>query len=135
MLRPGTRIVSHDYDLGDWQPDRRTHLAAPGKTVGLRKESDLFLWLVPADVRGRWVGGDGVEISFTQQFQQVEARIRNGRQVRVMNGRLLGEQLELPPGPGGQAGYRLRVDGNRLLGVRLEGDGREQAWIARREGR
>lgn len=134
MLRPGTRIVAHDYDLGDWQPDRRVHLAAPGKTVGLRKESDLFLWIVPADVRGRWVGGDGVELTFTQRFQQVEARIRSGKRVQVLVGRLLGEQLELSAGPGGSTAYRLRVDGNRLLGVRKEGDGREQAWIARREG-
>jgi SAM-dependent methyltransferase len=43
-LNPGTRIVSHDWAMGDWKPDRTLTVAAPGKTVGLNKSSDLFLW-------------------------------------------------------------------------------------------
>ena len=34
-LRPGTRVVSHDWDMGDWEPDRRVVVAAPEKTIGL----------------------------------------------------------------------------------------------------
>lgn len=45
-LRPGTRIVSHDWDMGDWQPERRIEVAAPEKRVGLRKVSTLMLWRV-----------------------------------------------------------------------------------------
>ena len=43
-LKPGTRIVSHDWAMGDWKPDRTITVAAPAKTVGLNKTSDLFLW-------------------------------------------------------------------------------------------
>jgi SAM-dependent methyltransferase len=45
-LRPGTRIVSHDWDMGDWIPERTIEVDAPDKTVGLRKSSKLMLWVV-----------------------------------------------------------------------------------------
>ena len=45
-LRPGTRIVSHDWGIGDWKPDRVITVDAPGKTVGTGKTSKLLLWVV-----------------------------------------------------------------------------------------
>lgn len=46
QLRPGTRLVSHDWDMGDWEPDRTVLVDAPDKPVGLRKQSRLMLWTV-----------------------------------------------------------------------------------------
>ena len=46
-LAPGTRIVSHDWDMGDWQPDRTVVVDAPDKPVGREKVSRLHLWTVP----------------------------------------------------------------------------------------
>ena len=45
-LKPGTRIVSHDWSMGDWVPDRTISVDAPGKTVGIEKTSKLYLWVV-----------------------------------------------------------------------------------------
>jgi SAM-dependent methyltransferase len=45
-LKPGTRIVSHDWDMGDWLPDRVERVATPDKKVGLLKESKVMLWVV-----------------------------------------------------------------------------------------
>lgn len=45
-LKPGTRIVSHDWDMGDWVPDRVREVAAPDKPVGLRKSSRVMMWTV-----------------------------------------------------------------------------------------
>ena len=45
-LKPGTRIVSHDWDMGDWAPDRTIRVPAPDKKIGLAKESRLMLWIV-----------------------------------------------------------------------------------------
>ena len=64
-LRPGTRIVSHASDFGEWKPDRAS---------AIRK--DVRLWFVPADVSGRWSGTLGarpLEIEFSQRYQQVSA--------------------------------------------------------------
>ena len=48
VLKPGTRIVSHDWDMGDWVPDRVITVEAPDKPIGREKVSRLYLWTVPA---------------------------------------------------------------------------------------
>ena len=45
-LKPGTRIVSHDWGMRDWKPEKEITVDAPGKTVGLVKQSRLSLWIV-----------------------------------------------------------------------------------------
>jgi SAM-dependent methyltransferase len=45
-LRPGTRIVSHDWDMGDWKPDRTVEVDAPEKKIGREKKSRVHLWVV-----------------------------------------------------------------------------------------
>src|SRR5512139_185358 len=53
-LKAGTRIVSHDWDMGEWKPDRSLKLRADSKKIGLKKESDVHLWVVPTNVDGVW---------------------------------------------------------------------------------
>jgi SAM-dependent methyltransferase len=55
-LKPGTRVVSHDWDMGDWLPDEMRVVANPEKSIGLEKTSKVFLWVIPAEVAGRWCG-------------------------------------------------------------------------------
>ena len=57
-LKPGTRIVSHDYHLGEWRSDAHQVLDVPDKPVGPLQKSDIFLWIVPAQVAGVWEGRD-----------------------------------------------------------------------------
>ena len=64
-LKPGTRLVSHDWDMGDWKPDRTVTVAAPDKKVGLEKLSRLHLWLVPARVTGLWCGFSTLRAAFS----------------------------------------------------------------------
>lgn len=52
-LKPGTRIVSHDWDMGDWAPEKVLTLPAPDKTIGLKKESKVLLWRVPPRKAGQ----------------------------------------------------------------------------------
>ena len=54
-LRPGTRIVSHDYDFREWIPDQRVTFDVPEKkqAVGF-SSTTIYLWIVPAQVGGRW---------------------------------------------------------------------------------
>jgi len=101
-LRPGTRVVSHDWDMGDWQADRRVVVEAPDKTIGLKKESAVYLWVVPARVAGFWRGtltGPGGEepvvIEFAQHFQDAAANVWLRRWNLTGNGRLHGDSLSL----------------------------------------
>ena len=76
-LRPGTRIVSHDWDMGDWAPDRTMTVDVPDKPLGREKLSRIHLWIVPAQVEGVWCGigkARGKRLELTQAFQKFEAR-------------------------------------------------------------
>jgi SAM-dependent methyltransferase len=99
-LRPGTRIVSHDWDMGDWQPDQTETLPVPDKPVGREKLSRVHLWWVPAQVAGRWCAGDGRELRLEQQHQMVQGQMlvhTEGAAVLAhpLAGRLRGAAIEL----------------------------------------
>ena len=101
-LKPGARVVSHDFDLGDWQPDETAELYAKEKYGGSGGTSKVFLWVVPADVSGRWrwqleAGGQKLdyELRATQRFQQVDAVVQVGGQTKKLEQvRLRGDRLE-----------------------------------------
>ena len=73
-MAPGTRIVSHDWDMGDWQPDRQRTLNVPEKAIGRDKRSTVYLWLVPAQVQGLWCTAGG-SLAVTQRFQTFSATL------------------------------------------------------------
>lgn len=99
-LAPGTRIVSHDWDMGDWKPDRTVQVDVPDKAVGLEKFSRVHLWRVPAPVGGLWCAAGGHRLRITQDFQNYEAQIEQpGGRVHRWKGRIQG--TELPPPVGG----------------------------------
>ena len=89
-LKPGTRIVSHDFDFGDWRPDQKT---------SIRK--NVFLWIVPAPVAGRWQAQLELppierllELELTQRYQEVAAHARlNGVPSQVWEMKLAGDRL------------------------------------------
>jgi SAM-dependent methyltransferase len=96
-LRPGTRIVSHDFDMGEWQPDR-TVQAGGGHTV--------YFWVIPSNVNGTWTwkGPEGTgrryELRLRQAFQNVdvaELTVDNAK-TAVTNVKLTGDKLEFTIG-------------------------------------
>ncbi len=128
QLAPGTRIVSHDWDLGDWLPDTTVTVAAPDKTIGREKTSRLHRWVVPARAQGLWCGPGGVQLRLTQRYQAVQAQWRQGAFEAALFGVLDGPRLRLVGGaPAGVAavapppvqqagvlGLSGRVQGQRL---------------------
>ena len=111
-LAPGTRIVSHDWDMGDWASERTITLDVPDKAVGREKLSRLHLWVVPARVQGLWCAR-GASLALTQRYQVVDAKLVHGRNSWGLGGRLDGASLALH-GSARQT-LRARVDGDRLL--------------------
>ena len=98
-LRPGTRIVSHDWDMGDWKPDRTMELAVPDKTIGLEKSSRVHLWIVPARVEGLWCGTQGrrrATLRLRQAFQFVAGEIEvDGEPLGAVSGGIEGSAVSL----------------------------------------
>ena len=101
QLRPGTRVVSHDWDMGEWEPDRTLTLPAPHKTVGLEKTSKVHLWVVPARVDGMWCGtgkAKGKSLRIRQSFQKFRGELLDAEGLREFDGRIAGEVLRAPAG-------------------------------------
>ena len=81
-LKPGTRILSHDFDMAQWAPDAKLTVAVPDKPYGA-PQSDIFLWVVPADFSGTWVWQLPIagthreyEAILEQKFQMADAKGR-----------------------------------------------------------
>jgi hypothetical protein len=110
-LRPGTRLASHAFHMGEWKPDRQE------RVTGV---SDAYYWVVPAKVAGRWQlddGNDKIEIELNQQYQEFQGIARRGdstillRETRL-DGADIAFVLEFEPGK--PRAYRGRVNGNRI---------------------
>jgi len=136
-LQPGTRVVSHDWDMGEWEPDRRLVVEAPDKIVGLKKESTIYLWIVPARVAGYWRGtltGPGGEesvvIEFAQRFQNASANVWIRRWNLTGTARLQGERLSLSLDrsswmpDSAPLRFTLRVANGRVEGEAIDGENR-----------
>lgn len=114
-LPAGTRVVSHDWDMGDWTPDRTVTLDVPDKSIGREKKSRVHLWVVPAQVQGLWCT-DGGSLQVTQRFQQFSATLQArgaAAPALVFDGRVQARTL-LAPGPAGELRARLQLDGPQL---------------------
>ena len=114
-LKPGTRIVSHDWDLGDWKPDRTTVVPVPNKVVGLEKSSKVYLWTVPARVDGLWCAAGllrGASIALTQKYQTFEGVLGWRDRTRKLAGTINGTELRVPAGNSGE--LVLQAAGNAL---------------------
>jgi hypothetical protein len=144
-LKAGARVVSHDYNMGDWRPDAEETIPAPDKKVGARKESQVYLWTVPAKVDGDWkfelsggVKSRRTRLSLKQKYQMVSGTVELTGQgdVPLSGGKLRGNELRLtlPPGAVDRGPVEMvgRVNGDTLAGTLRKG-GRDIAnWSARR---
>ncbi|MES2190141.1 MAG: methyltransferase domain-containing protein [Pseudomonadota bacterium] len=104
-LKPGTRIVSHDWDMGDWSPDRTTVVDVPNKSVGREKSSKIHLWTVPAKVAGLWCGAGlfrGASIRLTQKYQTFDGTLAFRDRTRALKGTINGNELRTPAGDNGE---------------------------------
>jgi precorrin-6B methylase 2 len=119
-LKPGTRIVSHAFRMAGWRPDRTETLRLSEPHPGQGDESTLYLWIVPADVRGTWAG-DGLRLRIEQNYQEVEIE---GASDATLRGAEIAWQSP-------QGRFRGRVQGARIVGE-WTADGRTRALTLRR---
>ena len=147
-LRPGTRIVSHDYDMGEWAPELSLVMDAPGKTVGRDMKSKVFYWVVPATVSGTWrwqVAGAGAtrdfDLAAEQLFQTFDGTVvSEGRSGKIEGGRLAGDRVSFMTtidDGGGATRYEFsgRIAGDRIKGemaMSRNGKTRKTPWAATR---
>jgi precorrin-6B methylase 2 len=125
-LRPGTRIVSHAFDMGDWLADHHERL----------ENRDVYLWIIPAKVDGRWEVSEGdrrFTILLNQQFQQVKGTATiDGRTIPLTGVGLKGDQIQftVEASPGKREQFKGKASGETL-----SGDAGGRSWQAKRLGR
>jgi hypothetical protein len=144
-LKAGTRVVSHDYGMGLWRPEVEETVPAPDKTVGARKESTVYLWIVPAKVEGAWeleikLGRKTrkLPLELKQQYQIVSGSVGvpGNPAAPISEGRLRGDEIRLVL-PGGTVAREPvdlvgRVSGDSLSGTVRRADREIATWSARR---
>ncbi len=100
-LKPGTRLVSHDFSMDDWKPDASVEMDVKEKYGSSPGSSSVYFWIVPARVSGAWqwqlmVGGKPLayELALEQKFQMISGTVRvGGRSVKLEDARLRGDQI------------------------------------------
>jgi SAM-dependent methyltransferase len=98
-LKPGSRIISHDFHLGEWRPDKMVHLNI-GKSYQI--DTILYLWTVPAGVVGRWhwrLSLLGENLSFdmelNQSYQNINGVVKNGDyNLHIFDAGLNGDRIQ-----------------------------------------
>jgi cyclopropane fatty-acyl-phospholipid synthase-like methyltransferase len=97
QLKPGTRVVSHNFDMEDWQPDRQEQLMLNANNNFYIH--DIFYWVIPADISGVWEWenpGEKFRMTVEQKFQGIKVRIAvNGEELEIKKSALAGDSLDI----------------------------------------
>jgi SAM-dependent methyltransferase len=142
-LRPGTRVVSHDFDMGEWHPDKVIYV--PASTY----EHSVFYWVIPANVDGVWhmsvpipTGERRYLLRMQQRYQEVRGTVSAEREaILITNATLTGDHLRFTVLTGIQGeevkmAFDGRVSGDAMRGsVEVQGgamSGRYD-WTAQRD--
>lgn len=130
-LSPGSRVVSHNYDMDDWTPDDTSSIGS----------HQIYFWIVPANVGGHWEwSADEADyrLDLVQSFQNVSGNLDAAGWNLPVTGELNGDYLriEIHDGAGGVGSTVLvgRVVGDRILDGEVLQPGEGAApWKARRD--
>ncbi len=117
-LKPGSRVVSHAFDMGDWEPDQRDVVSS----------KQIYLWYVPAVIQGQWQieGEEKMTLDLTQKYQMVSGKAATGARSAEVAGKLKGTEVTLTvTRDGAKKEYKGVVEGNEIKGI-------GGAWRARR---
>jgi SAM-dependent methyltransferase len=109
-LKPGTRIVSNSFTMGEWQHDRSVNAT---ESEGCQSYCTAYLWIVPANVDGAWKLPEG-ELTIKQSFQMITGTLKTAGKSTAIKGRMSGDHISFKAG---DAEYRGRVGAEGIKGT------------------
>jgi SAM-dependent methyltransferase len=109
-MKPGSRVVSHTFDLGDWKPDH-------SEVVDNRQ---IYMWVVPKNMQGRWPiehNGETVHVELEQRYQTVTGKLVTSRGTTTLSeGRVIGDRIEFVADFDGTGPARFTgIAGDRII--------------------
>ncbi|MGE5217686.1 MAG: class I SAM-dependent methyltransferase [Chloroflexota bacterium] len=119
-LKPGTRVVSNTFDMGDWKPDETATVP------GCNSWCTAHLWIVPAKIEGTWHMAQG-DLTIKQSFQMISGTLKHGNATSPIIGKLNGDQISFSA-----AGTQYT---GRVNGKSMEGSAGGVKWSATRAGK
>jgi SAM-dependent methyltransferase len=131
-LKPGSRIVCHDYSLGDWESDNAITFDSPEKeAINGSNRTSLFFYVVPALVAGTWqfdlpsgFPERSLQVSLQQSYQRISGNTVGARAQPLKFATLRGDRIELAVPMGGRDQVLVgQVRGDRIEGA-IEARGR-----------
>jgi hypothetical protein len=107
-MKPGTRVVSNTFDMGDWSPDNSIQAGED-----CRSYCRAYLWIVPAKVAGTWKLPQG-ELTLEQKYQMITGTLKNGNTATpITNGKLNADIITFTAG---DTQFTGRVTGDKIEG-------------------
>ncbi len=134
-LEPGTKIVSHSFDMGNWQPDKQENVEIEGKT----RTHNIFYWVIPAKVDGRWqwdANGTTFTMNIRQEFQNIDVSLSdgNGQSYNIQKANLQGRRMNIRATNGNQNYiFSGRVENDQITGIMQIHNGQDKifsSWSA-----
>ncbi|HZM33965.1 MAG TPA: class I SAM-dependent methyltransferase [Burkholderiales bacterium] len=106
-MKPGTRVVSNSFTMGDWQPDDSTE----GRDIpGCDGWCTALMWIVPAKVEGTWQTPHG-EVLLRQEYQKLSGVVSTDGRLVPLEGQVRGEEISFTAG---KREYRGRLRDGKL---------------------
>jgi len=126
-MKPGTRVVSHAFNMAEWEPDETANVEG----------RQAFLWLVPAKVGGNWtvqLAGQARELTLQQTFQMLSGSLKSGAESAVLNdARMRGEEIRFAILESGvKREFAGRAQGNSMGGSVKTAGQPDASWTASR---
>ena len=133
-LKPGTRVASYTFDMGEWKPDN----------VSTFGKEDAYFWIIPANASGKWQWSEGKgkakskwELEVKQVFQEIAGEVSyKGKRFPLQGGKITGTEIRFtldgdPFGKGAPVEFTGRIQGNSIKGTIGNGTSR-RTWKATR---
>ncbi len=124
-LEPGTQIVSHSFDMGEWEPDKEKVVDVNGPSG----THDIYYWVIPAKVDGSWSwssNGTYFNMDISQEFQEINVNLsdRDGNSYNIEKAQLQGKRINI---------RATRGNENYIFSGRVE-DGTINGMVQRHRG-
>jgi len=158
-LRPGTRIISHDFSMGEWMPEKSTVIEEKVDYIPFYdtrfiddywNKHTVYFWIIPANVSGTWKwtmptisGKKPYRLEIDQNFQELKGKAYQGSaslSLDIRNGKIKGDRLEFTlerksRGHTEKMFFEGIVKNHDIVGfVRIEGKPDfEEKWQAKRD--
>lgn len=128
-LQPGTEIVSHSFDMGDWQPDKQITVNSNGSG-----SHEIYYWVIPAKADGTWNwshNGRQYSMDVDQKFQEITVDISDGSgsSFNVQEAHLQGKRITVRATNNGENYiFSGRIEEDEIFGMMQNHNGEDKTF-------